>query len=155
MGNKSELEDTFFWYWRNLAGGYPMPERNAFFHIKRRWRVDFLWRVELLVVEIEGQVWGPLVKCHKCGIQVLKFTKAGASYKIREAGGRHVRGDGFEADVEKYNTLTQAGYRLLRATKRMLENDPAGLIESIITLLEGEQATIPHNLPLPIAVLIP
>ncbi len=59
------------------------------FHPKRRWRVDFYLPEFGLCIEKEGAIW---------------------------AGGRHVHPSGFIADMEKYNSLTAAGLRLIRVT---------------------------------------
>ena len=65
----------------------------------RMWRPDFCWIEERLVVEIEGGSW---------------------------SGGRHTRGQGFEDDCHKYNTLTLAGWMVLRFTSAMLFDGTAG-----------------------------
>jgi hypothetical protein len=54
--------------------------------------------LEDLAVEIEGGAW---------------------------IGGRHTRGAGFEADIEKYNELMFAGINLLRVTPAMVEDGTA------------------------------
>ena len=67
--------------------GIPKPEPEFKFHPVRRWRIDFAWPFYKLAVEIEGGIF------------------------IR---GRHVRGKGFVGDMQKYNALTELGWRLLR-----------------------------------------
>lgn len=64
-----------------------MPEPEYRFHPSRMWRVDFAWPSLRVAVEIEGAVW---------------------------TGGRHTRGGGFLADMDKYNALSVMGWRLLR-----------------------------------------
>lgn len=55
--------------------------------------------------------------------------------------GRHTRGQGFENDCRKYNTLTCLGYRVLRFTTGMLDADPEGSINQVRQLLnETNQA---------------
>ena len=61
------------------------PEHK--FHPSRKWRVDFYLPDLNTMLEIEGAVW---------------------------VAGRHTRGSGFVKDMEKYNAIAQAGYRLLR-----------------------------------------
>jgi hypothetical protein len=63
----------------------------------RSWRADFLVAPKLLV-EVEGGSW---------------------------AGGRHVRGAGFEADCEKYAAAAILGYRMIRATTAQVEDNRA------------------------------
>jgi very-short-patch-repair endonuclease len=53
----------------------------------RRYRCDFYLPDYNCIIEIEGGQW---------------------------SNGRHQRGYGFQADMEKYNLLTLAGYRLIR-----------------------------------------
>jgi len=65
----------------------PAPVREFMFHDARKWRIDFAWTDVKLAVEIEGGAW---------------------------ANGRHTRGKGFIADMEKYNALAEYGWRLLR-----------------------------------------
>jgi very-short-patch-repair endonuclease len=45
--------------------------------------------------------------------------------------GRHVRGEGYEGDCEKYNAAVLGGWRVLRFTTGMLEQDPSGCIEAV------------------------
>lgn len=69
--------------------GYPEPATEYRFHPGRRWAFDAAWVPELVALEFEGGVW---------------------------TGGRHTRGKGFTADIEKYNEAAVAGWRVLRAT---------------------------------------
>ena len=54
---------------------------------KRKYKCDFYLPDYNTIIEIEGGQW---------------------------SNGRHQRGYGFQADMEKYNLLTLAGYRLIR-----------------------------------------
>ncbi len=78
-----------------LPNHIPAPIREYKFHPTRRWRIDFCWPVEKLAVEIEGGCW---------------------------IAGRHTRGTGFQKDMEKYNSLTLAGYSLLRFTPKQVRD---------------------------------
>ncbi len=69
----------------------PIPEFR--FHNTRHWRLDFAYPEHKLAIEIEGGVWSK---------------------------GRHTRGSGFIADMEKYNELAVMGWRLLRFTPQDL-----------------------------------
>ena len=83
--------------------GWPKPEREVRFAPPRRWRADYYWHARVIefspfrntetacdvALEIEGGIW----------------TK-----------GRHTRGKGYLADMEKYNTMTAMGVRLIRLT---------------------------------------
>lgn len=52
----------------------------------RRWRWDFVLRDHLLLVEVQGAIY---------------------------TGGRHARGAGIQADMDKSNAATLAGWRVL------------------------------------------
>lgn len=98
--SKRDLEGEFLRYLQLLAPELPPPERHKTFHPTRKWQVDFLWREERLVVEVEG---GQFIR------------------------GRHQRPLGFAEDCTKYNELTRMGIRLLRFTTSHFD-DPAGMI---------------------------
>lgn len=75
------------------------------FEPKRQWRADYYFPDGNLILEIEGGAF---------------------------INGRHTRGKGFIADMEKYNHLTKLGYKLLRCTPDQL-NQPTTL-NNIIAL---------------------
>lgn len=61
----------------------------------RQWRADFLIdESSTFLVEIEGGSW---------------------------VSGRHTRGKGYEADLEKYNAATELGWQVYRFTPRQVE----------------------------------
>lgn len=68
------------------------------FHAVRRWRFDIALPDRMIALEIEGGAW---------------------------VGGRHVRGTGYLADMEKYNAATESGWRLLRCTWDHVRNGEA------------------------------
>lgn len=59
------------------------------FHPKRLWRFDYAIPDRKIALEVEGGVW---------------------------TNGRHTRSQGFLGDMEKYNTATLMGWRVLRTT---------------------------------------
>lgn len=69
------------------AFGIPEPVLEFKFCADRRWRADYAFIPQKVLVEVEGGV----------------FTR-----------GRHTRGVGFAADMEKYNAAASLGWRLLR-----------------------------------------
>jgi len=75
-----------------------IPEREVKFCPLRNWRVDFLFRAESIIVEIEGGIW---------------------------SNGAHTRGKHFESDAAKYNRATLMGYRVLRYSTAMVESGQA------------------------------
>ena len=92
----SDLEETLLMHIKGI--GLPIPEREYRFAHPRRFRADFCWPVQNLIVECEG---GAYVQ------------------------GRHTRGKGFEKDCEKYNIAAELGYTVLRYTKRMIDSAEA------------------------------
>ena len=94
---QSDLEAEMAWA---IAGDLtiPLPEREFRFHPTRKWRADFAWPTEKLLVEVEGGVW---------------------------TGGRHTRGGGFTHDAEKYNTAAMCGWRVLRFAGAQVQNGTA------------------------------
>lgn len=71
------------------AAGLPDPVPEFVFHPHRKWRFDYAWPQEKVAVEIEGGIFA------------------------RE-GGRHNRGAGMKADMEKYNAAVILGWGVLR-----------------------------------------
>lgn len=89
--------------------GLPVPIPQYRFAAKtlgRQWRADLYFPPDLLV-EIEGGRW---------------------------TGGRHVRPQGFAADLEKYNAATLLGYRVLRVLPEQIERstEAAALIATAL-----------------------
>ncbi len=83
-----------------------MPEREYRFAPPRRWRFDFAWPDLLIALEVEGGT---------------------------RTGGRHVRGDGYEKDCEKYNEAAIRGWRILRVTASQVRSGEAlGWIQAIL-----------------------
>jgi hypothetical protein len=93
--------------------GLPEPQREFVFHHKRKWRFDLAWPDLLIAVEIEGGIW---------------------------VGGRHVRGEGYEADCEKYNEAQLAGWMVLRFTPGMIKRGHVGEVveKAIRRAMAGE-----------------
>lgn len=84
---------------------YKIPALREYrFDLKRKWRFDFiilpadLCARPSIAVEIEGGVWN---------------------------GGRHSRGKGMEADMEKYNAAALAGFRVFRFSPAMVHSGAA------------------------------
>ena len=91
-------------YWKSEGLPVAIPEYK--FHKTRRWRCDFCFPDEKVIVEIEGGCW----------------TK-----------GRHTRGKGFMDDLEKYSEAQRMGYRIIRTVPTNLcMMDTVNLIKDII-----------------------
>lgn len=82
------------------------PEREYYFHDKRRWRFDFAFPSSMIAVEIEGNIWH---------------------------AGRHTRGTGFEPDCVKYNAAAKLGWRVLRYSTEMVLRGNA--IDDVLEML--------------------
>ncbi len=76
------------------------------FHPTRKWRFDFAIPTHKIALEVEGGVW---------------------------TGGRHISPKGFLGDMEKYNTATIMGWRVVRTTPQELCS--ARTIKMLETLL--------------------
>lgn len=75
------------------ASGIPAPTPEYRFAPPRRWRFDYAWPDALLALEVEGGA----------------FTR-----------GRHTRGKGFIADMEKYSEAAVRGFAVVRVTPQQL-----------------------------------
>ena len=111
MSKRTELEDALAFQVK--LAKLPTPEREYKFHPSRRWRFDFAWPENHLriAVEVEGAIF---------------------------VGGRHNRGLGMLADMEKYNAATVLGWRLLRVGEPHIRTGQA--LEWIEELLEKAKA---------------
>ena len=74
------------------------PKTEYKFHPTRKWRADFAFPEQRVLVEFEGGVYSQ---------------------------GRHTRGRGFEKDCEKYNSAALMGYHVFRFTAGMVKDGSA------------------------------
>lgn len=89
----SRLETLAAWHLQ--AAQIPKPEREMRFHPERRWRWDMCWKPQMVALEIEGAIY---------------------------VNGRHTRGAGFEADLEKHNAAQLLGWTVIRVTERHIND---------------------------------
>jgi very-short-patch-repair endonuclease len=76
------------------------------FHFPRRWRFDYCIVDRGIAVEIEGAIW---------------------------TRGRHTRGKGFEADIEKYNQAAIDGFKVLRfSTQQVLKGEAERMLRLVL-----------------------
>ena len=80
------------------AAGLPEPVPEYTFHPSRKWRFDFAFVLDKLAVEIDGGVW---------------------------TQGRHTRGSGRIADMEKQSEAAILGWRILYVTPEQISNGAA------------------------------
>lgn len=112
------------------ALGLPPASRELTFHPTRKWRFDLAWPTRRLAVEVEGGTW---------------------------SGGRHVRGKGYEGDIEKYNAAQALGWLVLRVTPQMLTRSESfwAALEWVIATRHVHGATAWQQLPDPTTALRP
>lgn len=76
------------------------------FHETRKWRFDYAIIEHKIAIEVEGGIY---------------------------TNGRHTRGSGFLKDIEKYNTATCGGWRLIRTTpSKLMSVETLGYILKLI-----------------------
>lgn len=113
----------FGYMWRTFGNGeQPTPEYQfaadeiytdkAGRKRKRGWRFDWAFVAAKLAVEVDGNAWGV------------------------KGGGAHMQ----ETDMRKLNEAQRRGWRVLRFSPRMLEDEPAVCVALVVELLaqEGE-----------------
>ena len=100
----SRLENRFEAIWKALAG--PALEKEFRFHATRRWRADFVHLPSRTLIEIEGGIY---------------------------VNGRHNRGAGFAADLEKYLEASLAGWRVVRLGPNELTADHVGRLVALVS----------------------
>ncbi|WP_257993592.1 DUF559 domain-containing protein [Cupriavidus pauculus] len=93
------------------SSGLTGQEREYRFDPIRMWRFDFAWPARRLAVEVEGGTW---------------------------TGGRHTRGSGYQADLEKYNAAAAQGWTVLRFTTDQVKRGAAiAAVKAAIQIREG------------------
>jgi hypothetical protein len=82
---KEKLVRAFDALWATWQG--PPLAKEYYFHVRRRWRMDYYHEPTRTAIEIHGGVW---------------------------SNGRHVRGKGFLEDIEKMNAAAMQGITVLQ-----------------------------------------
>jgi len=114
---KQSEKHPFITFIRQNLGAVCMTEFR--FHPVRRWRADYCINpvTDKIIVEVEGGAWTLIVEVE------------GGAWTL----GRHTRGAGFVADMEKYNEATRLGYRVIRVTPDdLLSAKTLNLIKDLI-----------------------
>lgn len=110
---RTELEQKFYTRFLQLGEGLPIPQEQYQPIKHRKWRCDFAWPAQKVIVEVEGGIFSE---------------------------GRHSRGVGYSRDCDKYNTLQLDGWIVLRYTVLMIDNDPLKMIHDIRVAIESAEA---------------
>lgn len=99
----SEGEAILIQHLKAYGIGY---EQEYQFNENRKWRADFHITGTKFLIEVEGGIW---------------------------SNGRHTRGKGYIADMEKYNLATELGYSVFRYSTEQVKSGKA--IEEIRRLI--------------------
>jgi hypothetical protein len=67
----------------------------------------------------------------------MRVGRSGKPYPVREAGGRHVRGKGYQGDLAKHNAAVALGWTLLYLTSAQLEEDPNEFMDLLREILDA------------------
>ena len=105
----SRLETRFERLWSALSG--PPLEKEYRFHPVRKWRADFAHLPSRTLIEIEGGIF---------------------------MNGRHNRGAGFAADLEKYLEASLLGWRVVRLGPKELTEDCIGRLVGLLAEIVRE-----------------
>lgn len=105
---KSDLEQTFLLHLRIFGGDLPEPVQEYRFLPGRKYRFDFCFLAQKLAVEIDG-----------------------GQYAFR--GGRH----NTDTDRWKMNEAAKAGFRVIRFSGTMLQEEPERCIQMVRECLGG------------------
>jgi len=97
----------------------PIPVREHRFHPTRRWRFDLAWLENRLAVEVDGGLF---------------------------IAGRHARGAGMEAEIERGAEAMLLGWRVLRVSPRHVRD---GLALRWIVAAIDPSVPVPPDLPGP------
>lgn len=91
----------------------PMPTPEYVFAAPRKFRADYAWPEQKILLEVDGGVW---------------------------TGGRHTRGGGFLSDHEKGNLAAMLGWRVFKTTPSDFNKGRGDVWEMLRTVLVPEPA---------------
>jgi hypothetical protein len=98
--------------------GFPLPEKEFYFALPRKFQFDFCFVGCKVALEIEGGIYGRGKQCPLCG---------------RKAVGAHTSIERLLEDMEKYNTAAALGYVVLRFTPGQVSDGVAfGWLERLL-----------------------
>lgn len=108
--------------------GLPEPDTEFQFALSlgRRWKFDLAWPELHIAFEQEGATFAGRMVVVQVGFERRKGRqiplKPGTVLRL---GGRHNQGAGFDKDCEKYNHAAALGWRVIRASTRMIRDGEA------------------------------
>lgn len=92
---------------RDFKVSLPVAEHK--FHSQRGWMFDYAWINEKVALEVEGGIW-------------------------RKGGGAHSRPANIMRDIEKYNSATMLGWRIVRCTPQTLfKSETIEMVKMLLT----------------------
>jgi len=99
-------QNLFFNLLTHFSIKHPVAEYK--FHATRKWRFDYAWVDQKLALEVEGGIW---------------------------TRGRHIRSSGYIADMEKYNTASYDGWKVIRVEPSKLSTfETIKILKKCLTL---------------------
>ena len=114
----SKAEELFLFHVKLCGLVEPVREYKFSVTTKRRWRFDFAWPDLGIAVEIEG------------------VTHYGQNRDGSTKLSRHQTSRGYQNDLDKYNTATLEGWRVLRFSQHHVKSGAA--IEILERLLSNQ-----------------
>ena len=98
----TDAADAFAFLLRALAADLPAPEREYRFDPARRWRADFAWVAQKVMLEVNGG-------------------------RYAFAGGRHAS----DADYRKLRRAAALGWRVLPCSPQELRDNPQAVLADL------------------------
>ena len=112
--------------WRDIRAAHlPEPARQYHWHPQRRYRSDFAYVPERLLVEVQGGVWG-------------RYNARTGEWEAGKRSG-HSGGTGMEGDCRRTCDALEHGWRILPVTPDMVASGEAvARIERVLTAIWQE-----------------
>ena len=112
--------------WRDIRAAHlPEPTRQYHWHPQRRYRSDFAYVPERLLVEVQGGVWG-------------RYNARTGEWEAGKRSG-HSGGTGMEDDCRRTCDALEHGWRILPVTPDMVASGEAvARIERVLTAIWQE-----------------
>lgn len=121
---KKSLEDVLHDELLSMGFEYEKDFKREYrFFSERRWRADFAFPELMLLVEVEGGIWGKKINCQKCG-SVVKGARS---------VGRHNRAKGYTEDRNKYNRAQILGWMVISVTTEHLKEASCVVNNRLVT----------------------